>query len=855
MMSESFISPTISTYSYQVLIVYTSEAEEWATYLQNVLSSSQKFSDESVLLYPVTADFSLEEDEFAIFNASRCIVLLLSMEFLDMQSNPGVLETYKKVFHPPSKMVLFFCGVSESELLNEHFGHWHTWRKLYPDDDPAIYISTVLESISDGDDDRTTNETETETAEYTTQMAEREEGEGEPSVSILECSRVVQLPQEDCVSKQEAQTPHGNDENVCLIVQPDRILCGTKVTIYILLKCKLDAHAETAVEFSCEERGATREAGTIENEYTVSVMSPEMPSGRVLLSLYSDDLIVCSKSLTYFTGMEEVNRYLESVTNPLEFFSQAFNITSNCRESLDKVLADLLKSRIPASGFEIFGINQLEEENMSAYQRDEELPTLLHFAAKYGLKNLMTLLLKCPGAMQAYSVGNKHGDYPNNIAEKNGFLDLRRFMDKYVENAGKDESHLKESITEEEPEDVYEAMSKTVEDSLTLNTECKEDIYESMLELDPDCIQDLYEDMEKAIRQSLNPEEAMLRSFFQAGTTSKAEKFLISVEETYEEETDEGNENIASEEEEEDPYNFCAADEIYDTLDELAADHISQIISRPPAPIPRPLTVVTAETEENKTYISRVFSEKPSIVHQDKRTDERPVRGLDRDRPQTTAYDPYAGMKTPGQRQLISLQERVKVGDISVEEAVQEFKEWQMNQEKRSQSLRFQQENLKRLRDSITRRQKEKVKMGKEMEITAPLQHSPWQDMAVKLECAVYEPCPRVNADPVHIGNWQKESTSCIARTGSKQLSTNNASSYTSRIENDYEDDTDSNSAPSLPPRNIDLPPLLPPRIPPRYPERFSEGMVSDRYTFCPTRPQKPPERSNSPPPIPRRTR
>lgn len=67
------------------------------------------------------------------------------------------------------------------------------------------------------------------------------------------------------------------------------------------------------------------------------------------------------------------------------------------------------------------------------------------------------------------------------------------------------------------------------------------------------------------------------------------------------------------------------------------------------------------------------------------------LTGPARDRPQTTAYDPYAGMKTPGQRQLISLQERVKVGDISVEEAVQEFKEWQMNQEKRSLSLRFQQ--------------------------------------------------------------------------------------------------------------------------------------------------------------------
>lgn len=27
---------------------------------------------------------------------------------------------------------------------------------------------------------------------------------------------------------------------------------------------------------------------------------------------------------------------------------------------------------------------------------------------------------------------NKHGDYPNTLAEKSGFSDLRQFMDEYV---------------------------------------------------------------------------------------------------------------------------------------------------------------------------------------------------------------------------------------------------------------------------------------------------------------------------------------------------------------------------------------------------------------------------------------
>lgn len=68
-------------------------------------------------------------------------------------------------------------------------------------------------------------------------------------------------------------------------------------------------------------------------------------------------------------------------------------------------------------------------------QQDVELPTLLHFSAKYGLKKLTSTLLQCPGALQAYSIANKNGDYPNTLAERNGFPDLRQFIDDYVVSA------------------------------------------------------------------------------------------------------------------------------------------------------------------------------------------------------------------------------------------------------------------------------------------------------------------------------------------------------------------------------------------------------------------------------------
>lgn len=153
-------------------------------------------------------------------------------------------------------------------------------------------------------------------------------------------------------------------------------------------------------------------------------------------------------------------------------------------------------------------------------QRDEELPTLLHFAAKYGLRKLTAVLQDCPGALQAYSVMNKHGDYPNKLAEKSGFSDLRQLMDKFVvsrvKNAlfplsfvsvifqhrvthcsvcnsqdtaamTKPKVEAEEPISMDKQADVYEMMLGASQDVAMIS----EDIYESMFAIDPECVEDL----------------------------------------------------------------------------------------------------------------------------------------------------------------------------------------------------------------------------------------------------------------------------------------------------------------------------------------------------------------------------
>ena len=56
-------------------------------------------------------------------------------------------------------------------------------------------------------------------------------------------------------------------------------------------------------------------------------------------------------------------------------------------------------------------------QNISFTVLPKETPTLLHFAAYYDLKKLAKALLKCPGAKEALTIKNCHGNGPVGVAK------------------------------------------------------------------------------------------------------------------------------------------------------------------------------------------------------------------------------------------------------------------------------------------------------------------------------------------------------------------------------------------------------------------------------------------------------
>ncbi|KAM8859713.1 phosphoinositide 3-kinase adapter protein 1 isoform 2-T3 [Spinachia spinachia] len=827
-----------SSSAHELLILHASEAAEWATYLQHIFKSSRKFHKASILLYAVDLDDQLYGRDFECFQSCECVLLLFTAAIVNMLYDPEVQGALLGLLQPPQRVVVLLCGVLEDDVPTEYLEDWPSWRKLFPEDEPALYISTILESICDSrrveakHNSRAVAEPELHvTAGSSTDPPATDDTGGGASE---EQRGAVQEDEEPASAENSPSEELGGATRLtCLTVQPNRVLCGEREKLFIIFNQKIDDGSILEVEFSFKNISAKMVPGTVENEYTISVTAPDMPAGVILLSMSSDQYCVRLRPVTYYTNMGEVSRYLEGAADPVHFICQSFNLTSNATESLDDMLTDSLKSMMPATGLQLFGIRQIEEDNTASCQRKEELPTLLHFAAKYGLKKLTAVLLQCPGALQACSVMNKSGAYPNNLAEMSGFSDLRQFLDEFLDTAAMLKSHIADSLDKDQRVEVYESMVPTSQDIMMKYSGGTQYVYESMLEIDPTCAEDLYEVM-SAVGE--NPEEAMLRKFFlakpHAGVQQDHNHHLKSEEE------DRGIPNdFVGIEEEEDLYNLSLED-IYDTVDENNSFNVG-IQNRPPAPIPRPESMTDLDKPPN--YISRVQPEAA---------------------PPSPVYDPYAGMKTPGQRQLISLQERVKVGEITVDEAVQEFKAWQVDNGRRSSSIRYQQENLKRLRDSITRRHKEREKTGKELdlEISAPLQRNCSPN--VTLECSVYDPAPRMTALPppgpqsFQRSSWKTGSTSSTCSTESNRLSTH--STVSSGTEPDFED-TIENAPPPRPPRLSDAAPFTSaPRIPPRIPERMPEKMLHERYKSYPTRalPQRPNQgQTNSAPPLPRRLR
>lgn len=132
-----------------MLILHTADAHEWATYLQQIMKSSRKFRQISVLLYELSPADHLHGHNYECYWGCGCILLLVTGELLDMLSDLELQEALERLVSPPHRVVALLCGVTEEDAVRESFKDWTSWRKISAEDEPQVYISTILKTITD----------------------------------------------------------------------------------------------------------------------------------------------------------------------------------------------------------------------------------------------------------------------------------------------------------------------------------------------------------------------------------------------------------------------------------------------------------------------------------------------------------------------------------------------------------------------------------------------------------------------------------------------------------------------------------------------------------------------------------
>ncbi|XP_073949594.1 DBB domain-containing protein stumps isoform X2 [Choristoneura fumiferana] len=112
--------------------------------------------------------------------------------------------------------------------------------------------------------------------------------------------------------------------------------------------------------------------------------------------------------------LRELDQLLRASDHPLEFMCQTLGFKTSSKEQLDSWMLSAFQKNIPPHFNLLVSSEQFNPKaDMSS---NEEYPTLLHWAARFGLERLCWQLLECPGGAAAVALRNVRQRTPTDLA-------------------------------------------------------------------------------------------------------------------------------------------------------------------------------------------------------------------------------------------------------------------------------------------------------------------------------------------------------------------------------------------------------------------------------------------------------
>ncbi|XP_077863711.1 phosphoinositide 3-kinase adapter protein 1-like, partial [Saccoglossus kowalevskii] len=372
---------------------YVEDGLSWSSYLCGQFESSCKVFWEDVSKLP------LNDKASSIIKSARAQLLIISPQYIELYDE----YIHNLLINP----IGFLCGVEVDSVDYTEFVKrnpvFTEWMLVSATDDIEKIASVVFQAI---------------------EMATP------PDDMYVRVDRPARKSTKKSKYPRDIAKKLNKDK---MVIQPSKALCGEAATLVVILKAAL--LTDTTTKYTVKFKSATKEIdmeATRLNEFTLTVQVPQdFPPGSAIATVTKPGVLssLGECRFKFEDKLKHISDYILDTLNPIDFLCQAMEISPSDVVVLDNILTSNYKKSMPWEGLDKMGSIVHE---MQAVAKTRETPTLIHFAAKFGLRELCALLINSPGAILAYEIENCNGDYPHDLASQSGYEDLAVFLSSFV---------------------------------------------------------------------------------------------------------------------------------------------------------------------------------------------------------------------------------------------------------------------------------------------------------------------------------------------------------------------------------------------------------------------------------------
>lgn len=184
------------------------------------------------------------------------------------------------------------------------------------------------------------------------------------------------------------------------------------------------------IKIKIEKIGHSIEINNIKrrNPYTLHFNVPETCmeiSCMIGVRVFKNNVDLGVRPIKCESRLRELEQILKNTDVPMDFMCQSLGLSTGENDKLDLYIVQSFQKNIPPN-FHLLSSQDDSSNDLRLHKEatPEEYPTLMHFAARWGLERLGLLLLESPGAEMACEIKNVSGKTPADIAELHGHVKL-----------------------------------------------------------------------------------------------------------------------------------------------------------------------------------------------------------------------------------------------------------------------------------------------------------------------------------------------------------------------------------------------------------------------------------------------